>query len=146
MTASREVVRADPRMRRLAILAVLGSLVFGIATIGWFLPALTSALLKARASGRVTVPIACYLFLALMVTIGGMVIAFGVYAIRFGRRVSQGALYPPEGARVIMDTRVVRGPLAVRAGKIQVLLGYALFLCATALIVLSVYGVWVILT
>ena len=111
-----------------------------------FLPALTRALLEARAAGRVTIPLACYLFLALMVTIGGMVITFGVYAIRFGRRVARGAMYPPEGTRVIMDTRVVRGRLAVRTGQIQVVLGYSLLLCATALIVLSVYGVWVILT
>ena len=146
MNQTPEIVAADPRLRRLALLGVLGVALLGAATTVWLLPALTSTLLRARLEGRITVPIACYLFLALMLLIAGLVIAFATYAIRFGGRVRAGALYPPPGTRVIRDTRVVRGPVAVLIGRVQVWLGYALVLCALALIALSIYGVIVILT
>ena len=139
-----EVVRADPRLRRLALWAVLGALLLGAATTRWLLPALADALLRARLEGRITIPLACYLFLALMLLIGGLVIAFAAYAIRFGRRVRAGALYPPAGTRVIRDTRVLRGPVAVFVGRGQIVLGYALVVCALALIALSVYAIVVI--
>ncbi len=140
-----EVVPGDQRLRRLVLLGVAASLAFGIATIRWILPALIDALQQARLAGRTSIPIACYLFLALMLAIAVPVIAFGIYAFRFGRRVAAGAMYPPLGARVVWDTRVIRGRLAIVTGRIQMVLGMALVLCAVGLIVLSVYGIVMII-
>lgn len=143
---STDVVPADLRLRRIALWALLGAALLGVATTRWLLPALADALLRARLEGRITIPLACYLFLALILLVAGLVIAFALYAIRFGKRVRDGALYPPVGTRVIRNTRVVRGPLAVLIGRVQVVLGYALIGCALALIGLSVYGLVVIAT
>jgi hypothetical protein len=140
-----EVVPGNPRLRSITLLVVAAALAFGFATLRWFLPWLSHALLQARADGRITIPLACYLFLALMLTIGASVIAFGIHVFRFGRRVAAGAMYPPAGARVIWDTRVIRGQLAVATGRIQTVLGVLLVLSALVLIGLSIYGIVLIL-
>lgn len=139
-----EFVEADPKLRRLAVLTVAAGTAIGAVVIGWFMPWLLGALDEAVDSGAVTVPLARWIFLGLVVLLAAPVVGFGVYAVRFGRRVVAVGQYPPPGQHVVRRTRILRGPAATFTGRGQVVLGVFLALCGFALVVVSAWGVWLL--
>lgn len=139
-----EYLLPDPKLRRAVVGVLAGFTAAGFATVAWGLPWLQDALLTARANGRLTIPLGCYLFLALIALLAVPVIWFGGYAVRFGSRVLASGQYPPPGSRVIRRTPVVRGPVARFTGRGQQVLGVALMLCGLALIALVAWGVVII--
>jgi hypothetical protein len=137
-----EFVEADRRLRRLLLLSVAALSALGSLTLGWLLPWMLSALEEARARGTLRVPLACWLFLGLVVLLSVPVVAFGVYAVRFGRSVVASGRYPPPGARVLRRTRVLTGAAAALTGRAQVVTGSTLVFCGVALVAVAAWGVW----
>jgi hypothetical protein len=140
-----EYLQPDPTLRRAALITVVAGVGLGVVAMTWFLPRLELTLLNARARGTLTFPLACFLFLGLIVALAAPVIWFGVYMVRFGRRVLASGQYPPPGARVIRRTPIVRVLPVVRfTGRAQQVLGSALVLCGIALLVLAGWGLVII--
>jgi hypothetical protein len=139
-----EFVEADPGLVRLALTAVVAVAAVGSLTLGWLLPWMLAALEEARAGGALSVPLACWLFLGLVVLLSAPVVAFGVHAVRFGRSVVAAGRYPPPGTRVLRRTRVLTGPAAALTGRGQVVTGVMLVFCGIALVVVAAWGVWLL--
>jgi hypothetical protein len=137
-------VAADLRLRRLAVLTMLAATVIATAMIGWFVPWLARAIVQARVSGTLSVPLASYLFLAVVALLAAPVVGFGVYAVRFGRVVLSTRQYPPPGARVLRRTKILRGRPASVLGSGQVVLGALLVACGLALVGVAFWGAWLI--
>lgn len=140
-----EYLLPDPKLQRAAVITVVTGGVLGALTIAWFVPWLEHTLLRARATGTLTFPLACYLFLAMIAVLAGPVIWFGVHTARFGSRVLATGQYPPPGARVIRRTPIVRGPIVRFTGRGQQVLGSALVLCGSALLALAGWGLVIML-
>jgi hypothetical protein len=139
-----EFVEADPKLRRTAVMTVLAVTALGSITIAWLLPWMLTALEEANAAGTLSVPLACWIFLGMVVLLAAPVVAFGVYAARFGRAVATSGQYPPPGTRVVRRTRVLRGPAATFVGRGQLFAGVTLVLCGIALVVVAAWGVWLL--
>jgi hypothetical protein len=138
--AAPEIMRADPRTRRRAIVIVLTAAALGTVLIGWLLPAFQGALLEARATGRISGRAICLSFLGLLVLVAAGVIASGVNIWRIGSRAVRSAQFPPPGMMVMRDTPIVRGQRAIALGRVQRILGLLLLACAMALLALSGYA------
>jgi hypothetical protein len=91
------------------------------------------------------VRLACWIFLGLVTLTVLPVFAFGVYAIRIGRRVQEEERYPSSGMRLVRDTRLRVGPAARLIGKGQVVIGATLIACAILLVTVSAYAVILLL-
>ena len=140
-----EILRADPVMRRRAMLMLVGGAVVGTASVGWLLPALQRVLLEAKLTGRIRSRTICLAFLGLLVLLAAAVVASGVNVFRLGSRAISSEQFPPPGQKVLRDTPVVRGRRAVALGRVQRILGVLLICCAVALLALSGYAAAVLL-
>jgi hypothetical protein len=128
-TVAVEIVRADTRLRRLAITVVVVSAVAGSIAI-WLVQQWLDSVRQASTASAVQ------LFAALVGLMGltiVLLVAFGVYLWQYGRRVRAASMFPPPGAKVIRDTPVLRGPPALRRGLILQAAGAAFFLCCVGL-------------
>jgi hypothetical protein len=134
-----DIIRADPRLRRLALLMVLGTAVLGGAAIEWLLP-WANATVEEAVRGGMPRSVVCKSTLGVLSGFALMVAAFGVHTARVGRRVALAAEFPLPGTRVIRDTPVLRGRTAVLLGRSQTFLGNALVVLAAALLALTAYG------
>jgi hypothetical protein len=127
-----EVQRADPALRRRALLAAVA-----IATAGW---AAFFVLQDWLAGLRYGDPVALRHSLESAMLWGSWVatlpvIALALWLWRYGGRVQAAARYPPPGARVIRDTVVVHGDAArLRATAMRVLAVFLGLLSAGTLI------------
>jgi hypothetical protein len=139
-TSEELIIRADPRLRRTALLLVLGATAAGGLIVGWFLPWLLSALAEGTAAGRISTRLVCLGFLAFMMVIGGSVILFGVHTVRDARLVLAAGRYPLPGMRVIRDTRVLTGRPARVLGRGREVLGILLIVLALVLLGICVYA------
>jgi hypothetical protein len=110
----------------------------------WVLPWLLRSIDAARASGSVSIPLACFLFLGLVVLLAGPLAWFGAYAMRSGRTVVAAGRYPPPGVRVLRRTRVLTGDAAALVGRGQIVSGALLVGCAVALVAVAAWGVWLL--
>jgi hypothetical protein len=139
-------VRADPRTRWIALAAVVGIAIAGGVAIGWLTPLLTRA---AEQGALGPLPAGtrslCWLFLGLVTLMALPVVAFGVHAIRLGKRVRMQGRFPPIEMRVVRDTRVLVGPSAQLVGKGQIVIGAVLITCAVMLVAVSGYAVMMLL-
>jgi hypothetical protein len=63
------------------------------------------------------------------------VLTLAAYLWRTGARVLAAAQFPPPGMRVLRDTAIVRGPAALRRGRVMQGMGAVLVLCCLALAV-----------
>ena len=129
-------------MRRQALLLVLAGTLAGILIIGYGLPWLERWVIDAVVAGNTAARrMVCLgtgvaiVGLALLVTLSGL------NMMRIGRRGVRGRRFPPEGLRVLRDTRVVEGRSAVVIGWIQTGLGATILACAVGLLVLGGYVV-----
>lgn len=104
------MLRADPRARRGALIALAAVLVIGVVTIAWGLPASTGYL--ERQPPAEALRILQWLALAAFVP----TIPFGYLAWRHGQRILDSGRFPPPGMRVIVDTPVVTGRVARARG------------------------------
>ena len=64
----------------------------------------------------------------------------GVSMIRTAKLTVDSAQFPAPGAKVIRDTRILRGSRAVALGRVQRILGALLVACALALLALCTYA------
>jgi hypothetical protein len=136
-----EIIRADPRARKTALAIVLVGAVVGAAAIGWLGPALERWTPLSDEPLPSEIRLACWVFLGLVTLLALPVAAFGLYAIRIGRLVREAGRYPPQGMRLVRDTRVLVGPAARLMGKGQILIGAVLIVCSILLVLVSTYGV-----
>jgi hypothetical protein len=139
-----DFVAADMKLRRVAVLTMLAATVIATAMVGWFVPWLAAAIQQAQLSGTLSVPLACYLFLAVVAVLAAPVVGFGVFAMRSGRLVIVSKQYPPPGMRVLRRTRILRGSAARLTGQGQFVLGLLLVLCGIALFGVACWGAWLI--
>ncbi len=133
-----EVVRADPRARRIVIVAVGIAAVIGATAIEW-LPQRLSALVSAGHISRKSICIGFLIFVSTLVT---PVVVAGVQICRRGREMVKSRRFPTEGTRVLVDTPVKRGADAVRLGKVQQVLGTSLIVMALLLLCVAGFGVY----
>jgi hypothetical protein len=141
---SEEVLRADPKLRRktlirLVVLAAVGAVVLG-CVLPWFLEFLR----EAKSVGTIRTRVICYGFLVFLSGLAVLVAGFGFGVVRDGRKVVHLEQFPLPDAVVLRDTRILRGQQARLVGKGNVFLGWALILCASALLALSAYAAFMI--
>ena len=134
------IVRADPAMRRQALLLVLAGTLVSILVIGYGLPWLERWLIEAMRGGNLAARRMVCIGAGLAIALLGLLVTLsGANMIRIGRRVVRGRRFPPEGLRVLRDTRVVAGSLAVLLGRMQAVIGVTILACAAVLVGLGGY-------
>ncbi len=137
-----QVVRADPAMRRKAVLIVIAGTVAAIVAIGYGLPWLERWVTDAIVAGNIAARRAvCLGAGAAVIGLALVVAVSGVNMVRIGRRVTGAGRFPPPGLRVLRDTRVVAGRQAVIIGRLQATLGLVILGCAAALLGIGGYVV-----
>lgn len=140
-----EIVRADPALRRKALLILVGGALAGTAVIGFGLPALQAWATEQIAAGRLGIRrLICFGMGPVIVALASGVIASGLNMIHIGRRVLAAERFPPPGLRVLRDTPVIDGPRAVFLGRSQTFIGAMLLVCAVVLLGLGSYIVFLL--
>ena len=134
-----EILRADPRLRRQAMILLVVVTALGSAAIQWLLPWANATVEEAVRSGMPRSAV-CKSTLAVLSVFAFAVAAFGLHTARMGRRIRAAGQFPLPGARVIRDTRVIRGRAADMLGRAQTFLGAALIVLCAALVALTSYG------
>ena len=140
MTELPDVVPADPRLRRNALLILLRGTGIASAFIIWVLPEIQEVVLNARATGQVSARAICLGFVGVVATLVAPVSIAGVSVIRTAKLTVDSAQFPAPGEKVIRDTRILRGSRAVAIGRVQRFLGGLLVACALALLALCTYA------
>lgn len=133
----REVVRADPALRRQLVLVLLLVFAIGLFAIGWVPQELATILAIARespAEARLRILLVLGALIAPVVLLG---IAAGIDAIRRAVQTIRTDRHPPPGARVFRDTPVIRGRPARILGIVAATLGVALIVLSSVLPVLA---------
>jgi len=137
-----DVVRADPQARQRAIAIVLGGGICGVVATRWLLPWAHERLAQGVYEGSLPQSVVCKSVLVGLMLVAASVVAFGVYAYRFGRRVVEQERFPPAGTKVVRNTRVVSGRAARFLGRAQAINGAMIVALGFALLALCVYGFW----
>jgi hypothetical protein len=130
----REIQRADPVLRRRAVvvvgLVILGGVLLQ-ATLGRWLEA------HAGVAGPQERAVVVCALVAGVATVGGLILVVGGSLWRIGARTRRSRVFPPPGVRVVRDTVVLRDLPAVRRGLTMQLLAVALVLCVACLAVMT---------
>lgn len=129
----REMIRADPALRRWALTIVLGMTIFGAIVITYLPDTLRELLALAVRSPEEAGRRATLILLAVVAPATVLGMWAGIDAIRRSRRALRAEQYPAPGSRVVRDTPVLRGRAARIAGTLGVVLGGALIALAVAL-------------
>ncbi len=128
-----DVVRADPKLRRITVVTLILVILLGGAGLYW-LRSLPSGLEQwAREDPEGAIVELKLVLRVIFVAMGVIPISVGVFLMYVSRRVLEQQRYPPAGMRVIVDTVIVRGAPARR----MALVGMA---CSALLIVAGVAG------
>jgi len=135
-----DVVRADPQARQRAIAIVLGGGICGVVAIRWLLPWARGRLAQSVYDGSLPQSVVCKSVLVGLMLVAASVVAFGVYAYRFGQRVVEEERFPPAGTKVVRNTRVVNGRAARLLGRAQAINGAVIVVLGFALLGLCAYG------
>jgi hypothetical protein len=114
-----DILPADRRLRRCVAFGLLALTVLAILVLELGAPWLV---VKFQQDPREAVRALKLLMLAAFAPL----IPVGVYIFSFGRRAVQAGHFPPPGARVIVDTRIVQGRAARLRGGVLMLIGLAL--------------------
>ncbi|HEX2474706.1 MAG TPA: hypothetical protein VHK01_08170 [Lacipirellulaceae bacterium] len=126
-----DIQRADPKTRRIALIAVVAAALVGLALIAAAqsqLGALQKYLADNPAEIHANLRIITWTLTAAVV---GPVWLANIYLWRLGSRIVASGLFPPPGMPVINDTIVLRDTAAKRCGRgLQIL---AAVMCAAAL-------------
>jgi hypothetical protein len=137
-----EVIRADPAMRRAAILIVVAAVVLGVIGIAWGLPALQSWVWSDTGLGRVSrARVVCLAFGGIIALTAAAVIVSGVRMARFGKRAVTAGRFPPPGMPVFRDTRPATGRPALILGRLYRGTGFTLVVLGAVLLGLGGYVV-----
>jgi hypothetical protein len=118
--SSNRVIRANRKVRAVALAACMVSAVAGVMLIQWLLPQGEQYLSKQSPQGALRI---------LQIAVGFIFLStvpLSVYLFWFGYRVVKWRQIPPPGAWVIRDTRVVEGDPAQRRGRIVIALAVLL--------------------
>jgi hypothetical protein len=121
-----EVLRADPGLRRVAIAMGAAVLVLGTLGVGYLRAAIEATEVLARTAPEAAAwrVIAICLVCITIVTILPLVV--GIDIVRRSVRTIRAERFPPPGARVLVDTKVIRGRPARLLGLIFLGLGAVL--------------------
>lgn len=68
-----------------------------------------------------------------LISLGAVTVLFGIYLISLAVRVIRGERFPPPGARVINDTKILRGAAAKRYGMAAMVLALAILVAGVAI-------------
>lgn len=130
-----DIVRADPRFRRQALLLLAAAAALFAAGIRWGLPWLDAARQTQPGVQRIT----CLSF-------GGVIVGLSLLVVYSGRRIARGGgaavglqQFPPPGMNVLRDGRRVTGAHAVLLGRGYLVIGWLLVVLALVLVVLGAY-------
>ena len=129
MAAEREVVRADPALRRTALVVgggVVTALVVAIVSAPGFLGSLSTLSQASPAE-------AVLWFAAFVVPIVALTVVAGLDATRRSLSTWREGRFPPCGMRVLRDTPVIAGPIARTIGVLGCTLGVTLLVAALLL-------------
>jgi hypothetical protein len=133
----REIIRADPALRRQLVLVLLLVCAIGLFAAGWVPEELATILAIARESpgeARLRILLVLGALIAPPVLLGGVA---GIDAIRRAVQTIRADQHPPPGARVFRDTPVIRGRPARILGVVAATLGVALLVLCSVLPVLA---------
>lgn len=130
-----EMLRADPAVRRAAILAVIAAIAIGVVALGYLQPLFD----RARTGPATASDVA---FAAVLLrTCGIATLAFGAAVDSFlalsAIRILRSGRFPPPGARVIRDTRILQGAAARRVALVHLLLGTVFLAAGFVLLILT---------
>ena len=129
MEPTPEIVRADPAMRRMALL-VVGGLVVALVVATLSAPRFIGALgTLSQASPAEAV----LWFAAFVVPLFVLAVVAGVDAVHRSVSTLRERRFPPAGMRVLRDTPVIRGRAAHLIGVLGCSLGAALLVAALLL-------------
>lgn len=135
-----ELLRADPRARRNALVAVGLVVAICAGAIQWLLPRLSAL----ASTGTISKKSICIGFLIFLVVFVVPVVLAGIQNVRRGRDAVQSGQFPSPNTKVLIDTRVTRGAPAVTLGRVQQVLGTLLVLAGLALLGLASFGIYVL--
>jgi hypothetical protein len=138
VSAPPEFLRADPRARRIVIVALVIFAFAGTAAIEWLLPRLSAL----AAAGQISRKSICIGFLVFLMVFVVPVVLAGIENLWLGRNAVQSAQFPSQKTRVLVDVRITRGARAITLGKLQQLLGIFLVLAGFALLCIAGFGVY----
>ena len=133
-----EFIRAKPRARRIALVGLVIIVLAGVATIEWLLPRLSAL----ASSGQISRKSICIGFLIVLLALVVPVVYAGVENWRLGKDAVTTGQFPSPRTRVLVDTRIERGPAAVTIGKVQQVLGAILIGAGLALLAAAGFGVY----
>jgi hypothetical protein len=137
-SAPPEFLRANPRTRRVAILAVGVTVALMTAAIEWLLPRLSTLV----AAGQISRKSICIGFLVFLIVFVVPVVLAGIENVWLGRSAVQSGQFPSQNTRVLVDVRITHGPRAVRLGQMQQVLGILLVIAGFALLCVAGFGVY----
>jgi hypothetical protein len=124
-----ELIRADPRLRWLAIAIVIVFAAAGSIAL-WAMQRWLDGMREPSPASMAQLLAA---FVCLMGTTVLMLAALGAFLWQYGKRVRAASLFPPPGAKVVRDTPVLRGAAALRRGLVLQGLGVLFVLCCIGL-------------
>ena len=127
-----EILKADPRYRKRALLTILGITIAGCLIIAFLLPWLKEYLmfLGCRKGAQVIVLVFALAFIVPLI--------LSIKMLMIASRVMQEERFPPSGTKVIKDTVVLTGIEAKNRGII-------LFFLAGFMLLASIIGIALIL-
>ena len=125
-----ELLRADPRMRRIAVAIVVAAAALGGIAL-WAMRRWLDGMIQPSPASQSHLLIAFIWLVGVTVL---MLVALGAYLFHYGRRVRAASLFPPPGAKVVRDTPVLRGAAALRRGFVLQGLGAVCVLCGIGLV------------
>jgi hypothetical protein len=136
-----EVLHADRRVRKDAVLGLFLVAVVGSLAIGWVLNVVLDNLERTAAvDPQLAIEWARTLLASVIGTIAALGLATGVHTVRFAARVMESAQFPPPGTRVLNDTRIRQGSSARALGRVQSVLGIAIVAVSVLLLVWTFLG------
>lgn len=112
-----EIMRSDPRLRRITVVIVIILIAAGFAFMRYALPRYVDYLRElARRDPNALVLEYRRAFLVMFSIVGALSVAIGLYLLRIGRAVLRSECFPPPHVKVVLDTKIVRGGRARRFG------------------------------
>jgi hypothetical protein len=129
-----EIQKADPQLRRRAIMIAAIAVVAGAALIYLFQSNETFLQDWVRREAKNTMARLRWIFIGLAVALTVPPLAFAGYLWRLGQRVRNAARFPPAGTAVLIDTVVLTGDVARRRGWVFQILGALLAFSAIAML------------
>ena len=137
VSVEREIVKADPGLRRQMLLVLLLIVAIGLFALEWVPKEMATILAIARespAEARARTVLLLGALVAPPVLLG---MVAGVDTIRRSVSTFRTDRFPPPGMRVLRDTPVLRGRSARGLAIVMATLGALLIACCTALPVLG---------